>query len=98
MTLTRMQATKAPAAAFADAVEITAQRTACANMPTTIGNGSRRHGIEKKVPNAATAQPAAITSATSGAGAEDPAAGRVAPVATSPNQRPAQIISTMTPA
>ena len=57
MTLTMMQATKAPVATLADAIEITAQRTACANMPTAIGNGSRRHGIEKKVPNAATADP-----------------------------------------
>src|SRR5882724_11255406 len=80
MTLTRMQAMKTPVAAFAEAIEITTQRTACASIPTTIGNGSRRHGIEKKVPNAATAHPAAITSATSGAGAAAPAAGSVAPV------------------
>src|SRR5256886_9742153 len=66
MMLTMMQATKAPVTTFADAIEIAAQRTACANMPTTIGNGSRRHGIEKKVPNAATAHPAAITSAKIG--------------------------------
>jgi hypothetical protein len=93
-----MQATRARVAAFAEAIEITTQRTACANMSTTIGSGSRRHGIEKKVPNAATVHPAAITSAVSGVGATAPAAGSVAPVATSPNQRLAQSISTKTPA
>src|ERR1700681_1950680 len=43
--LTSMQATSAPVAAFVPATEISAQRAACASMPATIGNASRRHGI-----------------------------------------------------
>src|SRR5205809_250284 len=50
MTLTSRQATSAPVAAFVPATEISAQRAACASMPAAIGNASRRHGIEKKVP------------------------------------------------
>jgi hypothetical protein len=56
ITLTRMQATRAAIATLAPATEISAQRAACVSMPTVIGNDSRRHGIEKKVPKAATAQ------------------------------------------
>ena len=50
-----MQATSAPVAAFAPATEISAQRAACASMPAAIGTASRRYGIEKNVPNEATA-------------------------------------------
>src|SRR5258708_32818571 len=60
-TLTSMQATNAPVGALPPAVEVSAQRAACASMPTAIGDARRRHGIEKKVPKEATAQPAAIT-------------------------------------
>ena len=63
-TLTSMHATSAPVGALPPATEISAQRAACASMPTAIGNASRRHGIEKKVPKEATAHPAAITSMT----------------------------------
>jgi hypothetical protein len=49
---------------FPPATEISAQRAACASTPAAIGNASRRYGIEKKVPNEATAHPAAITSMT----------------------------------
>ena len=67
-------------------------------MPTAIGNASRRHGIEKKVSNEATAHPAAITSMTSGTGGDDPAIASFAPAAANPNRPPAQISSTKTPA
>src|SRR6266436_9797745 len=70
-TLTSMQATNAPVGALPPATEISAQRAACASMPAAIGNASRRHGIEKKVPKDATAHPAAITSMTSGTGGDD---------------------------
>jgi len=60
-TLTGMQATNAP-------VEHFLRRWRSAPAPgmrehaDPIGNASRRHGIEKKVPKEATAHPAAITS------------------------------------
>jgi hypothetical protein len=50
-----MQATGAPVGAL-PSTEISARLAACATMPAAIGNASRRHGIEKKVPNEATAQ------------------------------------------
>src|SRR6202162_2764017 len=78
-TLTSMQATSAPVAAFVPATEISAQRAACASMPQAIGNGSRRHGVEKKVQSEATAHPAAITSMISGTGGEGPANSRFGP-------------------
>src|ERR1700704_5238359 len=89
-------ATNAPAGALPPAREISAQRAACATMPTAIGNARRRHGIEKNEPKAATAHPAAITSMTSGAGGDDAAIVRVPPTAVNPNRPPAQIKSTMT--
>jgi hypothetical protein len=46
-------------------------------MPTTIGKGNRRHGIEKKVPKEATAHPAAITSIIRVTGGDGPVAGRL---------------------
>jgi hypothetical protein len=85
-TLTSMQATSAPVAAFVPATEISAQRAACASMPAAIGNASRRHGIEKKVPKEATAHPAAITSMTKGTGGEDSAIARFAPAAVNPEE------------
>jgi hypothetical protein len=97
-TLTNMQATSAPVAAFVPATEISAQRAACASMPAAIGNASRRHDIENKVPKEATAHPAAITSMTKGTGGDDPAIARFAPTAVKPKRPPAQIRSTMTPA
>jgi hypothetical protein len=63
---TSMQATSAPVGALPQVTEICAQRAACATMPAAIGNASRRHGIEKKVPNEATAHPATFTSITNG--------------------------------
>jgi len=60
-------------------------------MPTAIGTGSRRHGIEKKVPNA---YGVSCRNHVSDQQRRRRRSGRVAPVATSPNQRPAQIIST----
>jgi hypothetical protein len=65
-------------------------------MPTAIGNASRRHGIEKKVPKEATAHPAAVTSMTNGTGGDDPAIASFAPTAVNPNRPPVQIRSTMT--
>src|SRR6266436_5804444 len=91
MTLASRQATSAPVAAFVPATEISAQRAACAIMPTAIGNASRRPGIEKKVPKEATAHPAAITSMIEGTGGDDPAIARFAPTAVNPNRPPAQI-------
>ncbi len=56
MTLTSMRATSAPVATLPPATVISAQRAAWASMPVAIGNASRRHGIEKKVPKEATAR------------------------------------------
>lgn len=94
----RKQAPSAPVATCAPASEISAQRTACTSMPTAIGTGSRSHGIEKKVPKAATAHPAAITSAPKGTGTDGATAGRLAPPAARPSGRPVQIMSTVRPA
>jgi hypothetical protein len=60
-------------------------------MPTEMG--SMRHGIEKKVPKDATANPAAITSVTNGTGVEGAPAGRAVPPAVRPNSRPEQIVN-----
>jgi hypothetical protein len=94
-TLTSTQATSAPVAALPPATEISAQRAACASMPIAIGNASRCHGIEKKVPKEATAHPAAITSMTKGTGGDDPAITRFVPTTVYPNRPPAQIRSTV---
>jgi len=51
-----------------------------------IGNASRRHGIEKKVPKEATAHPAAITSTTKGTGGDDSAIARVCAERREPEQ------------
>jgi hypothetical protein len=49
-------------------------------MPAAIGNTSGHHGIEKKVPNEATAHPAAITSITNGTDSDDPAIASFTPI------------------
>src|ERR1700730_15387973 len=97
-TLTSMQATSAPVGALPPATEISGQRAEHASMLMAIGNASRRHGIEKKVPKEATAHPAAIMSMTNGTGGEVPAIARLAPTAANPKRPPAQISSKMTPA
>src|SRR5438874_10796981 len=91
MTLTSIQATSAPVTALPPATVISAQRAAWASMPAAIGNANRRHGIEKNVPNEATAHPAAITSITSGTGGNGSSIGRLVPTAANPNRRPALI-------
>jgi hypothetical protein len=96
--LTSMQATSVAVGALLPATEINAQHAACASMPTAIGNASRRHGIEKKVPKEATAHPAAITSTTKETGGDYPAVAIFAPTIVNPKRPPAQIRSTTTPA
>jgi hypothetical protein len=85
-TLTSMQATSAPVAAVVLAMEISAQGAGCGSMPIAIGNGSSRHGIEKKVPKEATGHPAAITSVINGTGGDASAITRFAPTAVDPNR------------
>ena len=71
-TLTRIDAISAPVGALPPA-NISARRAACASMPHIMGNASRRHGIEKKVPKDAAAHPAAITSMANGTRGDDSA-------------------------
>src|ERR1700730_9516397 len=85
-TRARIREPSAPVAAFVAATEISTQRAACASMPAAIGNASRRHGIEKKVPKEATGHPVAITSLTKGTGGDDPAIARFAPTAVNPRE------------
>ncbi len=67
---TRRHEMNAAVAALTPSIVMSAQRAAWPSMPTAIGRGSRRQGIEKNVPKLATAQPAAMTSAAKGAVAE----------------------------